>query len=403
MRLTGLNYVLQNFDRAGAPARVWPESLILGAWVVHAVNSLHRRPNDRQTSLHLLDVVTYHVTVNGGDDSSDDEYDDEPPTAPVGYGQGLFFVADIVLDDHVWRLHRTSRMQTFVPEDLPRIYNCATLYELERRLGVAAGREQRKVHPQRVANRRPQTQAVELVRPDVAAEEIIPVFALRDAGVEVVPRLVITGDDVNIETHDNDNCHPDTLIQGIWRQMPMDLISTSPNRKSSTAPAHTLLSPEQRDAVTWQLFLTLDLTRVFPHAYVYRLNGAAWKVLFDVYFPPKDSKLLHASAQNWPSMTYLARWQDLMSRVTLADSNRIRREVKVLFDKIKWLPNAKADRVWQTKTVKTKNVKFYPQGQPPAAAPHIAVNETLVMGEAIMLGNFVPAAGNDDGEEDPSD
>lgn len=62
---------------------------------------------------------------------------------------------------------------------------------------------------------------------------------------------------------------------------------------------------------------------------------------------------------------------------------------------MKWLPNTKLDQVWQTKTAKTMNVKFYPEGQAPTAALHIAVNQTLAMGDAIILG-APPAAGNDD-------
>ncbi|KZP14420.1 hypothetical protein FIBSPDRAFT_751783, partial [Athelia psychrophila] len=45
-RLTALNYVLTNFERADPEARAWPESLMLGAWVIHCVNALHRRPDD---------------------------------------------------------------------------------------------------------------------------------------------------------------------------------------------------------------------------------------------------------------------------------------------------------------------------------------------------------------------
>lgn len=165
-----------------------------------------------------------------------------------------------------------------------------------------------------------QTQAVELLQPELAAEEVVPEFALHAAGVQIVPRLVITGDDVNIDTQDNDDCHPNTLIQAIWRQMPLDLIATSPNHRSSTVSVHTLLSVGQREAVILELFKTLDLTEVFPHTYVYWLNGAVWKSLFNIYFPPKGSKPLHTTAQNWPSMIHFARWNDLMSRVTVEDS-----------------------------------------------------------------------------------
>lgn len=147
MQLAGLNYVLTNFAQLSVSARIWLESLILGAWVVHTINWLHHRPDDRQTSLKMLDIVTYHVPTAGDDDSSDDNYDDEPATTPVGYSQGLFFLGDIVLDDHVWRLCRTNRMDTLVAEDLPRIYNCSTRNKIKHRLGHAAGLASRKVNP----------------------------------------------------------------------------------------------------------------------------------------------------------------------------------------------------------------------------------------------------------------
>lgn len=395
MRLTGLNYVLQNFQQSIVSARVWPESLVLGAWVIHAINALHRRPDDRQASLSLLDVVTYHVPRVGEDDSSNDEYDDQPPTVPVGYAQGLFFIGDIVLDDYVWRLHRTARMIPLLEEHLPRMYQCGSRHEIEHRLGHGSSQSRSKVHPQRVANRQTHTEAVELIQTERAVEDLVQEFALLAAGVEVAPKLAISGDDINVEGPDDDHCDPDALMQLIWRQVPSDIFKTSPNRKSATAAAHTLLSADQRDSATWQLFQSLDLTEVFPHAYIYRSDARAWASLFNVYFPPKGSPPLHPGAQNWGSMTYYGRWKDLMSRVSSDDSARIRRDVKVLFDTMKWLPNAKSDRLWQTKTVKSKNVKFYPEGGALAAAPHIAINASLVGREPIILG-VLPVAGEDE-------
>lgn len=400
MRLSALSYVLQNFEKSDVSVRRWPESLVLGAWAIHALNALHQRPDDRQVSLKLLDVVTFHVKNREEDDSPDEDYDDEPPTVPVGYSQGLFFAADLVLDDYVWRLYRTPRLVQFVSDDLYRMYNCGNQHDIEQLLGYSSEQSRSKVHPQRVANRRMQTDVVVFVRPEEAAEELVPAFALHAAGVEVVPKLAISGEDINIEGLDDDLCDPDMLMQSIWRQVPADIFKTSPNRKSATSPAHTLLTAEQRESATWQIFKSLDLAEVFPHAYVYQLNKRSWDSLFDVYFPPKGSPPLHPSAQNWGVMTYYGRWKDLMSRVSEEDSTRVRRNVKVLFDTMKWLPNAKSDRVWQTKTVKTKSVKFYPQGGTPAAAPHIAINTTLVAGEQIVFGVLPPGgAGEGSGDE----
>lgn len=398
-RLTALNYVLTSFERADPEARAWPESLTLGAWIIHCVNALHRRPDDNAQSLRLLDVITYHVEAEV-EDSAEEELAEEVLTEPVGYSQGLFFAADIDIDDMAWRILRTVRFKRFAKEDLAYFYGRHNVETVKLLLKGRAAKAKRKVHPQRVANRVPQTDAVEMLHPQVADAEVVPDFDLHATGVEVTPRVAITGVDADIEGADVDACHPDILMQLIWRQVPLDVIKTSPNRKSATESPHTLLSIDERDSVTWALFESLDLSNVFPHAWVFKLNGADWGKLCDIYFPPKDSEPLHPKAQNWPSMTYLTRWKDLMSRVSVEDSKRIRQEVRVNFNKLKWLPMAKPDRVWQTKKVTTKKGQFYPLNEPSGPAPHIAINQAMVGGDAIIMGEQPAAPEDEEGDQE---
>lgn len=395
LRLSALNYILQNLKIAPVNARIWPESLALGAFVVHSINALHQRPDDYQMHRNLLDVVTYHVRP-------DNPNGDETQTRGVGYEQGLFFAADMATQDKVWRLIRTARFVNMDIGEIPRLYGFATIGALERGFGHYDIKTKGKVHPNRVSNRRAQTDAVELLRPEVTAEEQIPEFNLHASGVQVTPRLAIEGNDIDIEVTlgDNDTCNVDVIMTSIWRQAPIDIFKTSPNRKRASEPPHTLLSSDQRDAATWSVFQSMDMTDVFGRAYIYQLNPASWAQMCDYYFPPKSAQDLHARAQNWTSMTYLSRWKDLMQRVNPGDAAIIRKEVLRLFSTMKWMPHAKAERLWETKKAKSGKFTYYPEGSQLEPAPHIAVNHGLVRGEAIVIGAHVTEEDEEDEEDD---
>lgn len=358
---------------------------MLGAFAVHCINALHRRPDDRQFQKMLLDIVTFHVSA------PDEEFPDEDVTAstPVGYRQGLFFASDIYVEQGMYRLLRTPRMVQLEKRIISSLYDSI---EIESAMKMHEARPSQSVrNSTRVSNRRLQTEAIEFLRPEQGEEEMIPEFNLREAGVEVEARAAIEGPDDDIEgaEDDADSSDPDVISRLIWRQFPVDVFATSPNGKPLTSSAHTLLSQEQRVDVTWSIFKTLDLSAVFTKAYIFELDEIKWNALFKYYFPEKNQPPLSQTAQNWPSMTYRKRWVELMNRVSEDDAKVIRNRVKAQFALVKWLPNAKSERVWFTKKVTTKNVKFYPEGAPIEPAPHIAINRGQMRGERITITGVV--------------
>ncbi|KAH9851665.1 hypothetical protein C2E23DRAFT_732632 [Lenzites betulinus] len=107
-RIAAIHYVLKDIAEDPPRSRVLYPSLALGAIMIYALNAVISRPGDWQTDRALADACAMRVPL--GEDIQDplllDQDHDPTDSEPVAHQQGLYFVCDILRDEHEgwWRL-----------------------------------------------------------------------------------------------------------------------------------------------------------------------------------------------------------------------------------------------------------------------------------------------------------
>ncbi|PCH38800.1 hypothetical protein WOLCODRAFT_158336 [Wolfiporia cocos MD-104 SS10] len=383
MRLVGINYVLHNVKFTPGERRLWRPSLALGVVMVYMLNALIYRPGEKRHEVEVTRQAMYwrYPHMNRDDGSSDDDSyvgsdEDLDEFAPVGDGQGLYFVGGIIEDrgDRMDRRpegdqqdHRTYRLSTIrmVDEEvLAYLYNVPNMNQLITVFGFCYGFIRPPVrHPTRTIGRG-KTLLVEHVREevledfdfgldqrDIPMQPAVPPMTLEEGELE--------GGGADSEEEEQDQGSMDHQVTMIWQQMLYDVIALAPNGRRRETPSYVTLTVEERNAVDIDIFRSFELPL---HGAVWRVSDTFKTTLFDRFFPPKGDPVL-LDSNHWPRATYLHDYQRLMTRITSRrDSELVRRSLRRLFKELWWLPDACRSHMWKVSKKRTGRQSVLPEG-----------------------------------------
>jgi hypothetical protein len=381
-RLSALHYALQNFDNADPECRVWPSALIFGIFTIHQLNALLHRPEGKRPDERLLDCCSPH-------ELSDEDFEEEG-TVPIGYRHGLFYLSDLMTTDHIWRLPRTRLLDM---EDLIYYFKVPDPASIKAQFNIhqaLAPKTAPRVH--RTSNRRSTTMNVRYLAGPQDPQRPQPreAFTLPADRIRIQERMRPSGPDVDNEgeefTAHSDDDEPDlgnstdinTVLQGIWSQLPYDMISMGPNRKKASEPSHILLATADAPNATMDIFRSFDMSRVFRQIQIRRCDAETWDLNFTRYFPSKNTPApQRGTMQGFPYMKFWQDWRALIARLTDAEVERVRADLRKRWATLKWIPLAASDRAWETKQSKHRASTRLPVNST-GPCPQIAINPRYV-------------------------
>jgi len=380
-RLAAIQIVVERLSRAPPEARIWKESLILGAVTVYMHNALIYRPAEGARETELVETACQHELPTGEFTAESDT--DDAETVPVISARGLYFLSDLVDD----KSPRLPRVRTMDEHSLAGLYGASCLADIFSIFKQSGPRGQTgESHPGRVPNRCRKTMDIRYTHEDPM---VVETNELRVDGVRVRDRMRMQGRDADMVIDDYIDQHftstdPDELIATVMAQFPVDVFELSPNHMAHSEGAHTLMSARRRDKVSMDIFHSYDLRGIFDKIQYSVINEERLKrFIFPRFFPPKG-KILPKSLQNFRKSTYFGTWRDLMDRVSNHDAERIRDYVFSKFRLFRWLPYAQSDRMWATSVMKTKSWKMVPS-TPKSACPQLAFIDRYWLKESRTL------------------
>ena len=213
-------------------------------------------------------------------------------------------------------------------------------------------------------------------------------FALTQRGVARIPTMQMTGPDIEELDDPDESDAPaslDRTFSLIWAQFPSDIIQCSPNVKSRREPSHVKLTQAEREAVTHDLYRSLELP--FDAAYLRVCTLDQWKdLVFNKFFPPKGSQVSD-HAQNFRNAKYFASYIHEINNLSDRNAALIREELWTLFQGLSWLPHPSSDRMWGTKAMHPppRAWRVLPSDHVKTAV-HIAINANKCANpEAVFL------------------
>lgn len=317
------------------------------------LNALNYRPAEGQRETELTHTCCWNATREHTNlDNVDSDQDED--TAPVMLAHGLYFISGVFLQDQT-----TLRMgggNTVSPQCIRSLYSVGHDRDLNVAFHIKAIYE--SANP-RTQNRRKEPVDVSLVVPrDELVAQDTP---LADLGITMQPLPREHGADIRAffrNRMDADVDHQrepegiDDVVTRIWRQFPYDLFENAPNHRCNDEGCHLLLSKQQRQDATIDVFRTIDLRQLFSRVVVKIVQPEKWKDLeFRRYFPAKGF-VAPKRLQNFPRMRYYREWNTLMNRLSLEEAEVVRKSIWKTFKTFEWLPLTDADRLWNTKQVK---------------------------------------------------
>lgn len=174
---------------------------------------------------------------------------------------------------------------------------------------------------------------------------------------------------------------PVTLTR-LWQQFLSDLLQKCGNlRGARTNASHCRLSMQERQCITQEALTNIDLSTVF-HRVQYRTSTRKeWADAFEHYFSPLDGKV-PIQPQNFPNMMYWRRWAELKG-LAPDEVGHMRRQLRLLFDQLLWVPQAASDRVWMYQ--KDDRFDIFPQGCT-SNAPQILMNPSSGQPQWTVIG-----------------
>ncbi|PCH34511.1 hypothetical protein WOLCODRAFT_148560 [Wolfiporia cocos MD-104 SS10] len=261
MRLVGINYMLHNVKFMPGEWQLWRPLLALEVVMVYMLNTLIYRPGEKWHEVEVTRQAMYwrypHMNRDDGS-SNDDSYvgsdEDLNEFAPVGDGQGLYFVGGII-ENHGDRMdcrpkrdqqdHCTYRLSTIRMVDekvLAYLYNVLNMNQL--------------ITVQSVGGK---TLLVEHVRKEVL-ENFDFGLDQRDIPMQpvVLPMMLeegeLEGGGVDSEEEEQDQGSMDHQVTMIWQQMLYDVIALALNRCRRETPPYVMLTAEERNVVDIDVF-----------------------------------------------------------------------------------------------------------------------------------------------------
>lgn len=202
-------------------------------------------------------------------------------------------------------------------------------------------------------------------------------FDLTSKGYKLPHPVVDEGSDQDMgsvsepDNRDSDDDDVDSKLSKLWRQFLVDLTSKAPNPKSANSPSYCKLNAEQRSAVDDNVHKNKKLSDYWVDCQWKVATQSEWTLIFDRLWPNKD-KILYGSVQNYKTATYYLQWTTLTSDSDTQTVSAMRKEIRLRFDSLFWVPHAQTDRIWATKYMpgfkRSNGVEEF------KAAPRILIN-----------------------------
>ena len=379
-RMGAIFAALDKLAKTPAACRPMESSLTLGAILIYMLNAINYRPAEGRAESELTRTCCWNRYPNG-QNLNIVESDEDAEPVPVMLAHGLYFISGVTLQDGLTlRMGAGDRVS---PDSITRLYGAIDEHEFNIIFHVNSWRPNRhERNGNRIRNRR---KAPVDIRHIVASEELrAQDRTLQEQGIVMIPRPLEAGPDIVArdadhmnEDQDDEDERIDDIIARIWRQFPYDLLENSPNHRSNREGRHTLMTEQQREEATLEVFKSTDLRRIFSRVVVKVVNDKNWKELQFRRFFPKKGFVMPTRLQNFPSMRYFREWNTLMNRLTEEDAGVVRASIWQEFKTFQWLPLTDTDRCWNTKKKAGPGWTHLPWDDKKPAV-HIALNERLV-------------------------
>lgn len=338
--------------------RVMHSSLTLGAILIYMLNALNFRPAEGQRETDLTETCCWNLYP---DDMDSDvvESDDEEDPIPVLLDYGLYFISGVYLQKGI--ALRMGGGDAVSMDSIMRLYNVRNNQDLNLAFQVKTWLDNALEKNNRTQNRRRVPVDVRLVasRDELVAQDTpladlgIRAFTHHQDQEEGLDIMALNEDQMDVQDEAGKQQETiDDVIKRIWRQFPYDLFENAPNHKSLQQGSHLLLSKEDRQNATIEVFRDTHLSPLFSRVAIKVLTPDKWEGLeFRRYFPEKGF-IRPVKCQNFTRLRYYEEWNSLMERLSIEDATVVRRLAWDTFNTFKWLPLTDADRLWNTKTLK---------------------------------------------------
>ncbi|TFK16729.1 hypothetical protein FA15DRAFT_711465 [Coprinopsis marcescibilis] len=183
-----------------------------------------------------------------------------------------------------------------------------------------------------------------------------------------------------------------TLTKGqeinlIYTHMLRDILNTSPNQRKLSEGSYCRLTREERSAADESLYKVDDLGKLFHCGRFKRVGTTSkvWELAFDRLVPEKGA-MLPTGAQNYLTSVYYLRWQAYMENHE--DWREAREGIRKRFNKLRWMPLVKSDRIWCTR----RDPKLTPS---PGLSDADPAPQFILRGDLITFSTPVYAADSD--------
>ena len=151
------------------------------------------------------------------------------------------------------------------------------------------------------------------------------------------------GDGVEVleETVDIGGC-----LDRILEQYATDILQKLGNPKGDTkVVSYSALKQDERSRLRFTDIDTLELGRLFTQVQWRRAKAHEWATSFNRLFPTINHKE-PVSVAHFPSCRYYINYKNLIYKVSSQQRHEIRRQLKMKFKDVCWIPSTKADRLW---------------------------------------------------------
>jgi hypothetical protein len=355
-------------------------SLTLGAILIYMLNAVNYRPAEGQAETELTQTSCWNLYPDDVDPEIVDSDEDADPV-PIMLDHGLYFISGVTCQEGIaLRMGAGDRVSM---DCVQRLYGIRDEQDLNIKFNV------RTLHANPLDRNRSRIQNRRKVPLDI--RDILDVEELRaqdrpleDRGIVMRPLPLEAGPDIiALDVNHMDEDMPervesiDDIIARMWRQFPYDLFENAPNHRSNRQGSHLLMTRQQREDATVEVFKNTDLRGIFCRVVLKVVNAKDWQNLqFKRFFPSKGFKA-PTRFQNFQYMRYFLEWNALMGRLSDEDAERVRGLMWQRFKTFQWLPLTDTDRCWNTKRKTGPQWKHLPVDDNKPAV-HIALNETLV-------------------------
>ncbi|RXW13321.1 hypothetical protein EST38_g12530 [Candolleomyces aberdarensis] len=177
-------------------------------------------------------------------------------------------------------------------------------------------------------------------------------FALETKGHDLGPPICDDGSDIAMsdqeEQDDPLGTGLDNQMERCFRQFFRDTVKLVPNRRHAKAASYCAIPKDQLEETTITTFQNINLCDTFNDVQWHVASSEEWRQSFDHLWPPKDVKK-EGIVQNYNNAAYYGLWEAMTERMTKETAEAARKSLWRLFNTLEWAPNARCDRIWQTR------------------------------------------------------